>query len=331
MKKVLFLVFLVAGLIGLLTLFAYQKDIQKNETEVEQKITVLLDWFPNTNHTGLYVALAKGYFKEQKLQVNIVQPGEGEAVQIIASGHADFGISSQESVTLARAKDIPIVSIAAILQHNTSAFASKKEAGITKVADFEGKRYGGWGSPIEEATLKALMDVAGANYSKIKNITIGTTDFFSTIGRESDFQWIFYGWDGVEAKRRGIALNLIWLKDLDPVLDYYTPVIVTNGKHIDEQKDLTYRFMKAVSDGYEYTTKHPEEAAEILIKAVPEVNADLVRQSQAWLTPHYKKDAIKWGTQKREVWERYAKWLYDRGLIEKMINPEAAFTNEFLP
>lgn len=329
MKKIM----IVLGLIAALTVFIFYSRYRKNTKNAQnrQNITVLLDWFPNTNHTGLYVAEAKGYFAREGLKVNIVQPGEGEATQIIASGKADFGISAQESVTLARAKDIPIVSIAAIIQHNTSAFASKKEARIVKVADFEGKRYGGWGSPIEEATLKALMQQAHADYAKIKNITIGTTDFFSTIGREADFQWIFYGWDGIEAKRRNIALNLIWLKDLNPVLDYYTPVIVTNEKHIKEQKKLTRRFMKAVFDGYEYAIAHPKEAAQILIKAAPELNKDLVRQSQEWLSPQYKKESPKWGVQKREVWERYVKWLYDRKLIEKMIDPDAAFTNEFLP
>lgn len=311
--------------------FNRTKESQKKSSTPTKKITILLDWFPNTNHTGLYVAAVKGYFQREGLEAEIIQPSEGEVSQIIASGKADFGISSQESVTLARAKDIPIVSLAAIIQHNTSAFASKKETGIINVADFEGKRYGGWGSPIEEATLQALMKSVNKDYSKIKNITIGSTDFFSTIGNKSDFQWIFYGWDGVEAKRRGIDLNLIWLKDLDPVLDYYTPVIITNERHLKDQKELTRRFMKAVFDGYEYTIAHPKEAAEILIKSAPELNKDLVYKSQEWLTEQYKKDADKWGIQKKAVWEGYIKWLYDRKLIEKMINPDNSFTNELLP
>lgn len=330
MKKILIL-FIIVVLALFTVSFMRTKESQKKAITPLKKITVLLDWFPNTNHTGLYVAVAKGYFKREGLDVHIIQPGESEVSQIIASGKADFGISSQESVTLARAKDIPIVSLAAVIHHNTSAFASKKDAGITKVADFEGKRYGGWGSPIEEATLKALMKNAHADYARIKNVTIGTTDFFSTIGKQSDFQWIFYGWDGVEAKRRGIALNLIWLKDLDPVLDYYTPVIITNENHVKKEKDVSRRFMKATFDGYEYTISHPKESADILIKAAPELNKELVNQSQVWLTPEYKKDAQKWGEQKKEVWERYAKWLYDRKLIEKKINPDEAFTNEFLP
>lgn len=323
MKKIIFFVVLILG--AAVLMIYYPKNNKR------QNVTVILDWFPNTNHTGLYVAAAKGYFADEGLKVNITAPGEGENMQIVASGKADFGVSNQESVTLARAKNIPIVSIGAIIQHNTSAFASKKESEIIKVADFEGKRYGGWGSAIEEATLKALMKAADADYAKVKNITIGTTDFFSTIGREADFQWIYYGWDGVEAKRRGIKLNLIWLKELDPVLDYYTPVIITNEKKIKEQKDLTRKFMKAVSKGYEYAVNHPRESAEILIKAAPELNKELVHESQTWLSKQYKNDAPKWGLQKRGVWQRYAKWLFERKLIEISPQPDSAFTNEFLP
>ena len=302
----------------------------KSNNQKTEKVTVLLDWFPNTNHTGLYVAKDKKYFQENKIEIKIIQPSEGENIQLVASLKADFAVSSQEAVTLARAKDIPVVSIAAIIQHNTSAFASLKKSNIEKVADFEGKRYGGWGSPIEEATLKALMENASADYSKIKNITIGTTDFFTSIGRDSDFQWIFYGWDGIEAERRGIKLNLIMLKDLLPVLDYYTPVIITSENHLNNKKNTVKKFMTAVVKGYEFAVDNPQEASEILIKNVPEINADLVRRSQKWLSSQYQAEASQWGIQKSQVWQRYADWLFEKTLIEKNINADKAFTNKFL-
>ncbi|MEK7097017.1 MAG: ABC transporter substrate-binding protein, partial [Patescibacteria group bacterium] len=199
------------------------------------------------------------------------------------------------------------------------------------VKDFENKRYGGWGSPIEETVIKAVMNEAGADYIKVKNITIGETDFFKTIGRDSDFQWIFYGWDGVEAKRRGIKLNTIMLKDLNPILDYYTPVIVTNENHVKNQKELVTKFMKAVAQGYEFSIKNPTEASKILIKSAPELNIELVKQSQIYLSREYQSDAKKWGIQQEVVWGRYMQWLYDQKLIKKAINVKDAFTNEFLP
>ncbi|PIU36547.1 ABC transporter substrate-binding protein [Candidatus Roizmanbacteria bacterium CG_4_9_14_3_um_filter_33_18] len=328
LKKIIVLV-VVLIVLG----FVFEKKISKpTESNIQkQKVTVLLDWFPNTNHTGLYVAREKGYFAKENLDVTILQPGEGENNQIVAAGKADFGISSQESVIQARVAGIPLVSIAAVIQHNTSAFASLQKSNIKTAKDFEGKRYGGWGSPIEETVIKAVMNEAGADYGKVKNITIGETDFFKTIGRDSDFQWIFYGWDGIEAKRRGIKLNTIMLKDLNPILDYYTPVIITNENHVKNQKEFVTKFMRAVAQGYKFSIKNPKEAAQILIKSAPELNKDLVKQSQVYLSQEYQSDAKKWGIEKEEVWKRYAQWLFDQKLIKKMINVKDAFTNEFLP
>lgn len=326
MKKKIFVIFSVIVVVSVLIL-AFQALSPQKATP--QKVTVLLDWLPNTNHTGIYVAKNKGYYTEENLDVRIIQPSGSESTSVVASGKADFSVSSQESVTLARAAKIPVVSIAAIIQHNTSAFASLKSTGIQSVKDFEGKRYGGWGSPIEEAALTAVMSDAGADYKKVKNITIGETDFFKTIGRESDFQWIFYGWDGIEAKRRDIALNTIMLKDLSPVLDYYTPVIITNEKHVQQQKDLVSRFMRATKKGYQYAIQYPNESANILI-ASTEINSDLVKKSQPWISNEYQADAPTWGVQKKEVWERYANWLYKHKLIKNNINAENAFTNDFL-
>ena len=306
------------------------KNSNNSKTSKLTKVTVLLDWFPNTNHTGLYVAREKGYFKDNDLDVDIIQPSEGDNLQILASNKADFAVSSQESITLARAKDLPVVSLAAIIEHNTSAFASLESSNIRTVKDFEGKRYGGWGSPIEEATLKALSNKFGADYSKIKNITIGTTDFFTTIGKDSDFQWIFYGWDGIEAKRRGIALNTIMLKDLLPVLDYYTPNLATSENNLKNKKEMVKKFMSAVIKGYDFAIKNPSDSAEILMSSAPELNKDLVRESQKSLSPLYQDDSPKWGIEKESVWKSYADWLYSQKLIDKNIVAKDAFTNEFL-
>ncbi|UCG54129.1 MAG: ABC transporter substrate-binding protein, partial [Dehalococcoidia bacterium] len=112
-------------------------------------VTFMLDWVPNTNHTGIFVAQSKGYFDEVGLSVNIIQPGEVYPEAAVASGATDFGISFQEYVTLSRADQVPIVSIAAIIQHNTSGFASAADLKVQSPADFEGLRYGSFGTPFE--------------------------------------------------------------------------------------------------------------------------------------------------------------------------------------
>lgn len=296
-----------------------------------EKVQLVLDWTPNTNHTGLYVAKELGYFKEEGLDVDIILPGESGADAVVASGEAQFGVSAQESVTQARVNEVPLVSVAAIIQHNTSGFASPEEHGIQTPKDFEGKTYGGWGSPVEGAVIESLMKEAGGDFSKVTIASIGNADFFTAMKQNIDFAWIYYGWTGVEAELRNEKLNVVWLTDYSKKLDYYTPVLVTNETLIAENPELVKKFVKAVSKGYQYAAEHSEEAADVLVKAVPELNKDLVVASQKWLSPRYIDDAPRWGEQKLEVWENYSGWMAEHGLLEGKFNANDAFTNEFLP
>jgi ABC-type nitrate/sulfonate/bicarbonate transport system substrate-binding protein len=295
-----------------------------------RKITFVLDWTPNTNHTGIYIARENGYFRDAGLHVDIIQPSDMGSDAIVASGKAQFGISYQEAVTFARASNVPIVSIAAVIQHNTSGFAALKEKNIKTPADFEGKKYGGWGSPIEEATIKYLMKNAGADPSKVEILTTGTADFFqASSSGQVDFAWIFEGWDGQAAKLKGVEIDYMDLGRIDPVFDYYTPVIITSEELIKNDRELVERFMRAAEKGYRFAIENPDDAADIFIKAVPESDAALVRASQEFLAGRYQDDAPYWGMQKAEVWQRYTDWLFENGFISERIDVEKAFTNDF--
>ena len=295
-------------------------------------ITVMLDWVPNTNHTGLFVAQEKGWYEENGLAVNIIQPGETGVEQAVASGSAEFGISYQEGVTMARAEEVPIVSIAAVIQHNTSGFASRAEEGIEGPQDFEGKTYGSFGSPVEKPILDLLMSCAGGDVEQVKFIDTGYADFLSITERDVDFAWIFYGWDGINADLKGIDLNVVMLNDWQEcVPDYYTPVIITNETLISEQPEIVEDFLAATARGYTFAIEHPDEAAEILLAAAPESDAELIKASQQWLSDQYQADAPQWGVQSDEVWQRYSDWLADQGILSESIDGTAAFSNAFLP
>jgi len=297
------------------------------------KVTLVLDWTPNTNHTGLYAARDKGYYEEEGLDVNIILPGEAGAEQMVASGNADFGVSYQEAVTLARSEQVPIVSIAAVIQHNTSGFAAPADIGLKTPHDLEGKKYGGgWNLAIEEAMLDTLMKSVGADSSKVGIVTTGSGDFFTSVKRgDIDFAWIFYGWTGVEAELRGERLDMLYLNEYAKELDYYTPVLIASEKTIGEQPELVKAFMRATARGYQFAIDHPEEAGALLADAEPDLDRELVIASQKWLSPRYKDDAPRWGEQKLDVWRDFAAWMNKYDILIKAFDPEAAFTNDFLP
>ncbi|WP_445683711.1 ABC transporter substrate-binding protein [Sporosarcina sp. FSL K6-3457] len=315
----------------LLTACSTDKNNESKKDGDLEKIQFVLDWTPNTNHTGLYVAQEKGFFTQQGLDVEIMLPGEAGADQLVAAGKAQFGISAQETITEARVQEIPIVSIATILQHNTSGFASLKKDGIESPKDYEGKTYGGWGAPVEQAVISSLMDKEQADVNQVEIINMGNSDFFTAVERDIDFAWIYYAWTGIEAELRGIDLNMQYLKDFSDKLDYYTPVITTSEKMISNNPDTVRAFVKAVTQGYEFAIANPDEAASMLSKAVPDLDEELVKASQQWISAKYQEDAPRWGEQKLAIWQDYAEWMTDNGLLDGEFSAEDAFTNEFLP
>lgn len=304
---------------------------QSNGSATLKPVKVVLDWSPNTNHTGLYVAKEQGYYKAEGLDVEIVLPGSGGSDAMVASNEVPFGVSIQENVTQGRTQGVPLVSLAAVIQHNTSGFAAPVAKGIKSPKDFEGKTYGGWGSPVEEAVMKTIMDLDQGDVKKVNIVSIGEADYFTAVKRDIDFAWIFYAWTGIEAELRGEALDMLYVKDYSPSLDYYTPVIVSNETTIKNDPDLVKAFMRATTKGYEYAIKHPDESAAMLLKAVPDLDEKLVKASQKWLSPKYQDDAARWGEQKREVWQNYSDWMFERGLLDKKLDTDQAFTNDFLP
>jgi ABC-type nitrate/sulfonate/bicarbonate transport system substrate-binding protein len=297
------------------------------------RVTVMLDWVPNTNHTGIFVAQAEGYFKEEGLDVRIIQPGEVYPEAAVVSGSADFGISFQEQVTLARADNIPIVSIAAVIQHNTSGFASPAELGVTSPADFEGLRYGSFGSPFETPTLRVLMDCAGGDFEKLEIVNTGYADPLALMAEKKiDLAWFYYGWEGFKAKQQGIDINVVMMKDeFDCIPDYYTPVVIASEDTIAARPGVVGAFTRAIARGYEFAVQNPDEAAGLLVAAVPELDPGLVKASQEWISQYYRADAPRWGEQKESVWQAYADWMVENGILSAPISGKDAFTNEFLP
>jgi ABC-type nitrate/sulfonate/bicarbonate transport system substrate-binding protein len=329
MKKLIILTLIISMMVIGLT--GCTKKVIDEKKPPLQKVTLMLDGFPNTNHSGLYVSKDLGYYTEEGLDVDIIQPSEGSNPQLIAEGKGDFAISRQEEVTIARSQDIPVVALAAVIQHNTSGFASPVNKNIKTFKDFEGKTYGGSGSPAEIAILRVLMAKHGADFKKVKVVNVGPTDFFTSMEKGIDFSWISGGWTGVEAKIKGMNLNFIKVKDEDKALDYYTSVIIASETQIAQNPELVEKFMRATAKGYNYAIDNPDQTAVILLKSVPELNKDLVMASQSYLSKEYKSDAPRWGEMKSDVWKNYADFMFANKLIDKQIQTDKAFTNNFLP
>ena len=302
------------------------------EADSLEDVTVILDYVANTNHTGMYVALDQGYYEEQGLNVNIVEPTEGATATLVAVGKGDFGISYQEDVTIALASEdpLPIRAVAALIQHNTSGFATYADKNITSVKDFEGKTYAGWGGPGESAVLNAVMTQAGADFSKL-NIVTSDGAGFAALKDQVDIMWFFEAWDNVKCELADFPINYTPVRNLDERLDYYTPVIIASEETLEQKPEMVRRFLAATEKGYLYAIENPEESAEILHKYTPDYDMELLSRSQAYLTDKYMEDSETWGTMKDSVWDNYTDFMVEYGVIDKDIPAADCYTNEFLP
>ncbi|MDR3206754.1 MAG: ABC transporter substrate-binding protein [Oscillospiraceae bacterium] len=296
-------------------------------------IRVVLDWTPNTNHTGLYVAQEQGYFKEEGLTVDIQQPPEDGALALLGAGSVEFAYDFQESLgpAIAKSRDaLPVQAVAAVISHNTSGVLSLASTGVQTPKDLMGKRFATWGTPLVDAVMRTVVEADGGRFEDVKMIPNAATDAISALQTDVDAIWIYYAWDGVAAELAGLETNYLDFGQLDPALDFYTPVIVTNTDYAAAQPEQVKKFLKALSRGYAFAMEHPGEAADILLKYAPELDGELVRRSQDYLAARYQADASRWGEFDPARWDGFYEWMYAQGLLETYA-PGLGFTNAYLP
>lgn len=336
-KKMISLMLAVVLVCGTLTGCGSEKKELSNTASDKQeleKVTFVLDWTPNTNHTGLYVAQELGFFEEAGLDVEIVQPPEDGAVVLVASGKAQFGVSFQDSLASAFSGDspMPVTAIASVIQHNTSGIISRKGEGMDTPKGMEDHTYATWNGPIELATIQQVVEADGGDFSKIELIPSTVTDEVSALKTNSvDSIWIFYAWAGIKTELEGLETDYFAFADIDPVFDYYTPVIISGNDFLEEHPETAKAFLSALSKGYEYAIEEPEEAAKILCNAAPELDEELVLASQKYLADQYQADAPYWGYIDTDRWNAFYQWINDHSLTETAVPLDTGFTNFYLP
>lgn len=295
-------------------------------------ITLVLDWTPNTNHTGFFIAKNLGYYEAAGLNVNIIQPPEDGATVMVASGQAEFGIDFQDYLApvFSSEEEIPVSAIAALIQHNTSGIISLKKDEITTPSKLENRNYATWGLPVEQAMIEHIVNTDGGDYGKVNLIPEYVTDASAALQQDIDAIWVYYAWDGIATTLAGLDTNMIYFKDIVSEFDYYSPVIVANNDFLANNEDITKAFLSATCKGYEYAISNPENATNILCQEVPELDPELVLKSQIWLANQYKAEVDQWGYIDGTRWNAFYNWLYENELSEK-IPDNFGFTNAYLP
>lgn len=298
-----------------------------------RRFTVVLDWTPNTNHAGMYLAKEAGWYRDAGLDVRFVEPGEAGSLQVLAAGKADVAVSVAEELLPARAAGLPVQSIGAIIQHNTSSLLSLASDGIRRPRDLEGKTYGGYGGQLEQALIDKLVRCDGGDPSKVRTVDVGEADYRIGLERGTyDVVWIFDGWDGIRLRQAGVKTATIpFIDHTDCIPDWYTPLLATSTK-VEQQRraDLT-AFMAATARGYRRAMTDPAAASKALLAQASDLDPKLVRASADYLATRYADDPKAWGRQDAAIWKGFSTFLADAGLLDQPVDVAAAWTNRYLP
>jgi ABC-type nitrate/sulfonate/bicarbonate transport system substrate-binding protein len=324
---------LVAATSVLVACGSDQKAATGPDGKALRRFTVVLDWTPNTNHAGMYLAEAKGWYEQAGLDVRFIEPGDAGSLQVLAAGRADVAVSVQEELIPARAEGLPVQSVAAILPHNTSSLATLASDHIERPRDLEGKTYGGFGGKLEEALIDRLVSCDGGDPKKVKIVEVGNEDYRIGLERNQyDAVWIFDGWDRIKIDDiEGVDLGSLAFRDhTDCIPDWYTPLLATSTKVEQGRAADLKAFLAATAKGYQAAMRDPEASAKALLAAT-DLPEDLVTRSARYLATRYADDPARWGRQDAKVWRDFSAFLVDAGLLDEPIDVDAAWTNAYLP
>jgi NitT/TauT family transport system substrate-binding protein len=304
-------------------------------------LTLALDWTPNTNHTGIYVAQQLGYFKAAGINLQIVPYGSTAPETLVSTHKADFGISYQDGLTEAAATGGDIVSVYAVTQKTDVVIGVRADSGITSPKQLDGKTYAGYGSPLETPMLTYVIKKAGGT-GTFKNVTLNTDAYQALYAGQADFALPEPTWEVIQAGLVGKPLRTFELSDYGfPAI--YSVLIASSHQYLAAHADVAKKFLAAVQQGYEYAAAHPADAANLLIQANESVlgpQKELVDQSAALEAAQYYKDADgKIGVQSAARWTALTDFLFQNGILTDAAGkplakePDVAtlYTNAYLP
>ena len=307
---------------------------QENGAEQEiVKVRLAMDWYPNANHAGLFVAQEKGYFADENLEVDFYTPVDPSTVnQTVAAGADDFGINYQPDLLMARAQGVSVVSVAALVQHPLNSVQTLQSSGITRPSELVGKKIGYPGIPLNEPLLDTMLKADGVEggLEEVELINVGFNLAEVLISGTVDACiGCYFSHESFLMENQGYPVNIMRMEEWG-VPDYYELVLVTSEKMLKEKPEVVQRLVRALMKGYADAAADPDAAVDTLLAATKgEVDEAIERPGIQVIAPLWTEGG-RVGWQTLEKWSTFGDWMYANGLIKDPIDTSAAFTNEFV-
>lgn len=299
-----------------------------------RSLILWLDWYPNSDHAGIYVALARGYYARAGLRVDVRVPaGTTDALTLVAHGSGDIAISYEPTVLLARAQGIPVAATAAIVQRPLNAVLALRSTGITRPRQLEGRTVGVAGLPNDYTDLRAILRHDGGDYGEVRTVTVGYNLLPALLSRRVDaIIGAYWTWEALQAEAAGKPVNVLRL-DAEGVPTYNELVFATGRQQLTREPAALRAFQRATFQGYAYAAAHPAAATAILLKApgVLSRSRGLIEHSIRLLAPLFADAHGRYGALDARQWQAYADWMTATHLMQPHLDAGQALTTALLP
>jgi putative hydroxymethylpyrimidine transport system substrate-binding protein len=311
---------------------------EKSETitasaKSKQSLTLMLDWFPNADHVGIYQALAEGDFSRAGLDLHVQVPSNpASPLQLVAAGKADVAVSYEPELLLARNQNLPLVSIGAIVQQPLTSIVSLGNKRINSPKDLRGKTVGDAGIPYQHAYLETILAHAHVPASSVKEVNVGSNLVPALLsGRVDAALGAYWNYEAIQLAQLHKHPHVIRMNQVG-VPDYDELVLVARASTLENHPDLMRRFVQALARGYESARRNPQAAVANLVRANSGLDPKLELASVRATLPAFfpSQPGKPWGWQDPARWTAYGQWMLSHHLIS---NPNAvadASTNELL-
>lgn len=304
---------------------------QTNKEEELEDLTIMLDWYPNAVHSGIYYAKEEGLFEDEGLNVTIEMPAEtNDPLKLAAIGKVDLAISYQTQVALSRSEGIPVVSLATLVRHSLDGVMYKKESEISSPKDLEEKTVGYSSSEISRAVVETMVEADGGDSSKVKMMDVGW-DLMPAIGTDNvdAITSAYRNHELVILKKEGHDIEMIDPSDYG-VPESYELIIVTGEETLKEKKPLFEKFWRALEKGHEAVKEDPEAGLQVLLDHENDVfplDKEIEAESLEILLPLMDSENLPFGYQEEKSWVEVIDWLVEKKVIDEKYDAKEAFKN----
>lgn len=282
--------------------------------------TVVLDFVPNAVHTGIYSALARGYYRDAGLDLHVQPPGEStDAPKLLGAGKVEFAILDIHDLGIAREHGVDLVGLMPIVQRPLAAVLARADGPVHRPRQMEGHRVGVTGLPSDEAVVDSEVEAEGGDPAQVDEVTIGFNAVGSLAAGKVDAATGFWNAEAIALKEKGIPLRVFKVNEFGAP-PYPELILTTSRKTLERDPKLVESTIAATRRGYRFTEQHPSQSLEDLLAANPELEKEDQHAQLKALLPVLHPRPFN-----PAVLEAWAAWDLQHGLLEKPLKVEEAF------